>query len=65
MTDQDPTLKDVWQLLVSFDRQMTERFDAIERRIVASNDSVSAFEAGIGAKLDALKDSIGARRTPH
>ena len=65
MTDEDPTIKDVWQLLVSFDQRMTERFDALERRIVALNDSVSAFDVGIGAKLDALKESIDARRTPH
>ena len=64
MTDEDPTIKDVWQLLVSFDQRMTERFDAIERRLVALNDRFSAFDTSLGAKLDTLKKSIDARRTP-
>ena len=65
MTDQDPTLKDLWRLVVSLDRRMTDGFDSVERRFAALDERISAmdahlsaFEASIGASLDALKESI-------
>lgn len=61
MTDQDPTLKDLWRLMGSMNRRMTERFDVIERELVAVNARISAVEAGIASKFGALKESIEAR----
>ncbi len=42
-------------------RRINERFDVVERQIVAVDARVSAGEAGIGARLSALKESIEAR----
>ena len=68
MSDQDPTLQDVWRLLGSLNRRIGERFDVVERQLVAvdarisSVDArVSALDTGIATKLGALKDSIEAR----
>jgi hypothetical protein len=68
MSDQDPTLQDVWRLLGGMNRRMTElgrrfgeRFDVVERELVAVNARMSAVEAGITAKIGALKESIEAR----
>jgi len=64
MTDQDPTLQDVWRLLGSMNRrfgEMGERFDVVERKLVALDARIAAFEAGIGVRLGALKESIEAR----
>ena len=64
MTDQDPTLQDVWRLLGTLNRRIggfDQRFDVIERHLVALDARISAVEAGITAKIGALKDSIEAR----
>jgi len=42
-------------------RSMGERFDVVERRLVAIDARISAFEASIAAKIGALKKSIEAR----
>ena len=75
MTDQDPTLQDVWRFLGGMDRRMNERFDAVERQLIALGErisstdasvssvgaSLSSLEARITAKIDALKESVEAR----
>jgi hypothetical protein len=75
MTDQDPTLQDVWRLLGSLNRRIGERFDVVERQLVALDARISSVDArissvdarvsaldnGIAAKLGALKESIEAR----
>jgi hypothetical protein len=68
MTEQDPTLQDVWRLLGTLNRRVggfDQRFDVIERHLVALDARISArisaVEAGIAAKIGALKDSIEAR----
>jgi hypothetical protein len=64
MSEQDPTLHDVWRLLGSINKRMGgfgERFDVIERRLVAMDTRISAVEAGISAKIGALKESIEGR----
>ena len=61
MTNQDPTLQDVWRLLGSMNRRISERFDVVERQIVALDARIAATEAGIVAKVGALKESIEAR----
>ena len=54
------TLKDVWQLLCSMDQSINERFDRLERHLTAWDARlaalISAFDAGIDAKLSALID---------
>ena len=54
MTEQDATLQDVWRLLGTMNRRINERLDAVERQIVA-------VDAGVSAKIGALKESIEAR----
>ena len=54
MTDQDPTLQDVWRLLGSMNRRINERLDSLERQMVAT-------DAGVSARIGALKESIEAR----
>lgn len=68
MTDQDATLQDVWRLLGSLNRRMGERFDVVERQLVALDGRVSAvdarvsaLEARVTAGFGALKESIEAR----
>jgi hypothetical protein len=75
MTTPEATLQDVWRLLGGMNRRMNERFDVIERQMVALDTRVAAVEAhisgvearvsgveaGIGAKIGALKESIEAR----
>lgn len=63
MTASDPTLQDVWRLLGSMNRRINERLDVIERHLVTHDARfavvearVSAVEAGIGAKISALKE---------
>jgi hypothetical protein len=65
MTDQDPTLQDVWRLLGSMNRRINERIDGMNRRI---NERIGALErqmvatdAGVSAKIGALKEWIEAR----
>jgi hypothetical protein len=68
MTDDTPTLKDIWRLLGT----MSKRFDSLERQIVALDTRLSAqiadVETGLTALatrtqagLGALKESIEAR----
>jgi hypothetical protein len=61
MADQDPTLQDVWRLLGSLNRRMGERFDVVERQLVALDARVSAVDARVTAGFGALKESIEAR----
>ena len=68
MSDQDPTLQDVWRLLGSMSRRigdlntrMGERFDVVERQLVAVDARVGAVEAKVTAGFGALKESIEAR----
>lgn len=64
MSDENPTLKDIWRLLGT----MSKRFDALERQVVeirqdlATLDGrVSALDARMTAGFGALKASIEAR----
>lgn len=43
------------------DRRFGERFDVVERELVAVNARISAIEGGISAKIGSLKESIEAR----
>jgi hypothetical protein len=75
MTDQDPTLQDLWRLLGGMNRRMNERFDAVERQLIATGERLSSVdarvssvdarlssvEAGIAAKIGALRESVEAR----
>jgi hypothetical protein len=68
MTEQDATLQDVWRMLGSLNRRMGERFDVVERQLVALDGRISALDACLGAVdarvtggFGALKESIEAR----
>ncbi len=65
---QEASLQDVWRLLGGvnrrvgeLDRRAGERFDVVERELVSVSARVSAVEAGVTAKIGALKESIEAR----
>jgi len=68
MSDENPTLRDIWRLL----GVMNKRFDGIEREIVRTRDDlgqqiaqtreeVGALKAYVSAGFGALKESIEAR----
>jgi hypothetical protein len=68
MADQDATLQDVWRLLGSLNRRMGERFDVVERQLVALDSRGSALDARVIAEVakvtagfGALNESIEAR----
>ena len=68
MSDQEPTLQDVWRLLGGLNRRvgelnkrMGERFDVVERQLVAADARNGALEAKVIAGFGALKESIEAR----
>lgn len=61
MTDKDPTLKDLWRLMGSMNRRMTERFDVIERELVAVNARISAVDAGLSARISAIETGIASK----
>ncbi len=68
MADADPTLQDVWRLLGTMSRRMSEmnrrmgeRFDVVERQLVAVDARVGALEAKVTSGFGALKESIEAR----
>jgi hypothetical protein len=68
MSDKNPTLQDVWRLLGRMHRRIEgydERFDALERRMVALGADVTSrlgkFEADVAMRIGALKESIEAR----
>ena len=50
MTDDRPTLKDIWRLLGT----MNKRFDSLERQIVALDTRLSAQIADVETRLTAL-----------
>jgi hypothetical protein len=60
MTDQDPTLQDVWRLLGSMNRRLNERIDGMNRRLNERLDALErqmvATDAGVSAKIGALKE---------
>ncbi len=60
--------QDMWRLLGSMNRRVGERFDVLERQVVAVDTRVAALEARVAtgearvtAAIGALKDSIEAR----
>jgi hypothetical protein len=68
MADQDATLQDVWRMLGSLNRRMGERFDVVERQLVALDGRISALDARLSAVdtrvtvgFGALKESIETR----
>ncbi len=65
MSDESPTLQDVWRLLGSMNRRFGERFDAIEREMVTLKIDLTArlskLEANVASQVGALKESIEAR----
>ena len=61
MQDVSRTLQDVWRLLGSMNRRFGERFDVVERQIVAVDARVTAGEARFMLAIGALKESIEAR----
>lgn len=65
MSDESPTLKDIWRLLGAMNKRLdttnkrtSERFDALERELVRTRESL---EARMAAGFGALKASIEAR----
>jgi hypothetical protein len=58
MTNKDPTLQDVWRLLGSLNRRVNERFDVVERQLVALDARISGVESGIEARISALEAGI-------
>jgi hypothetical protein len=65
---QEASLQDGWRLVGAvnrrvgeLDRRVGERFDVVERELVAVNARVSAVEAGIAVKIGAFKEAIEAR----
>jgi hypothetical protein len=58
MTDQDPTLQDLWRLLGTMNR----RFDALERQNVRFEEKLAALKAELGAELTGLTGQIGSLR---
>jgi hypothetical protein len=72
MSDQDPSLLDLWRLLGNMNKRFGERFDVIERQMVALDARMGALDASVAARiatfdakvtasLGALKESIEAR----
>jgi len=61
MTEETPTLKDIWRLLGT----MNKRFDSLERRVVEIDTRLSAQIADLKSEMHAgfgaLKASIEAR----
>jgi len=54
MTDPEPTLRDVRNLLLSMDRQLNERFDVREMRVASVNSRIAALGArieGCGSRI--------------
>ena len=51
MSDDNPTLKDIWRLLGA----MNERFDALERELVRTNERMVTLEGRMVAATDARK----------
>ena len=61
MSDQDPTFQDLWRLLGSMNRRMNERFDAVERQLVAMNERISGVDAQLDSRMTALESSMAAK----
>ncbi len=57
MSEENPTLRDVWRLLGT----MNKRFDALERQVVEIRQDMAALDARMVAGFGALKASIEAR----
>jgi hypothetical protein len=49
MTEPEVTLKDIWTLLCSMDRDINERFDRIKRQLVAFDGRLVALTARLSA----------------
>ncbi len=60
MTEREATLKDVWTLLCSMDQCINERFDRIERQLVAFDARLVA----LAARLSAIAEKISAINIP-
>ena len=68
MSDDNPTLKDIWRLLGAMNKRFSERFEALERELVRTRDHVAtldgrlvALEGRMVAGFGALKATIEAR----
>ena len=72
MSDENPTLQDMWRLLGSMNRRFGERFDAMDRQFVVLREEMAGLRAevrsevgGLSARMiagfGALKESIEAR----
>ena len=60
MTEPEVTLRDVWQLLCSMDQSLNERFDRIERQLVAFDGRLVA----LAARLSAIAEKTSAVDIP-
>jgi hypothetical protein len=61
MTEQDPTLQDLWRLLGSMNKRFSERFDLLERRIMDLRVAVKGDVASLGERLNLLEASVTTR----
>ena len=57
MSDENPTLQDIWRLLGI----MNKRFDGLERQVVQLREDLGALDARMTAGFGALKAMIEAR----
>lgn len=54
MTDEDPTLRDIWRLLGTMNR----RFDTLEHEIVSIKTDLGAFTAEVTQELAAVRKEM-------
>ena len=68
MSDENPSLQDIWRLLGTMNKRFGERFDVLERQVVQIREDVAGLRAEfrelkvhMNAGFGALKESIEAR----
>jgi hypothetical protein len=61
MSEENPTLQDIWRLLGTMNKRWGERFDGLERQVVQLREDVGALDARMTAGFGALKAMIEAR----
>jgi hypothetical protein len=68
MTDENPTLKDIWRLVGSMNKRFGERFDNLERQFVLLREDFAnlrgefaELKVYVNTGFGALKQSIEAR----
>jgi len=65
VSDENPTLKDIWRALGTMNRRFDSRFDSLEREMIRLREDVEQRMADLGARMaagfGALKGAIEAR----